>query len=353
MPIMGEFTQKYIVASTLAKWMDDWRERASGVIPDEDIFITYSHLLKFSIWNGQADVDSARLQEYLDWLSLKGKTHSGSDAIKALHWLFCRLGNKSPALRLKFSFSHKPRIKVSINEAQFRKVQKTFSKNYTRDERNLLVLILWYTGMAYVDASHLKWSDIDFDSCIITGSRSKTSSRFRVPFEKNGELHKALLEISEPHLRTGYVSDRNKCDYYASGPARSCASADLRLSCQLAGMPKGSGAHSFRRSFITRLAKSGVPELTIAEMTGHMHTSQLKVYYKPENDDLAKALATIPTRPLKPSDVQTARENIRKRPCSPNIKRAVKAVRPADADDNVAVDAGVVGKNPSGDDASV
>lgn len=68
----------------------------------------------------------------------------------------------------------------------------------------------------------------------------------------------------------------------------------LRTACDRAGLgDRGISTHSFRRTAITELAKSGVNIRVIQKITGHAKLEQLSTYIEVSDEEVVAALETL------------------------------------------------------------
>jgi integrase len=189
---------------------------------------------------------------------------------------------------------------MTITEEQYRVILDHFAGD---EDRQLLMQLMWNIGCALVDACHLEWQDVMWDDCIIRSSRSKTAQRFRAPFEPGGELYQALKKrtLEPTYYPFGPISDRNRLSYRAS---RTSLYDEIRKAFRKAGLPKGVSTHTFRRTLITDMIKSGANPLDIMVVSGHRNQSMLRTYYTPDNvrlHDIARK-----ARPLTSTHLPTA-----------------------------------------------
>lgn len=296
-------------SATFRHWVDTWAQRAVDIIPEEILTEHNAVLTAFMFWNRSGRVNAGRLQEYIDEISASKRTV----AVRSIHtfkWVFSSLGKQNPALGLRITVTRRSRELVAATEENYRGVLKAYSKNGKDEDCALLIMLMWYCGLALVDASLLVWEDVNMEQCLIRPRRSKTGSQCRIPFEHGGELHTMLLKAAGDGVLTGPVSSANAIKY---NTGLKYLTKKIGYACRAGGLPEGSSAHAFRRAFITRLVHAGVDIATIAVMSGHTSINSISPYFKANDTHLREAIkkaALNPapeTRPDISPDVQADR----------------------------------------------
>lgn len=285
--------QPFISFVDLHAFAQRWFDDALKVLPEKETTELREVIIAFLLWNRRTDIDRFQLQSYINFLTLSKSQVSVKSTMKCLKRLFATVDPPGLADRLKLMVNTQHRQLHAMTEQQFRQVRDHLNTHgYDTQDFYLLCTILWYTGLAKGDACNLDWKQVDMEKLVISGQRRKTGSSYYIPFVRDGELHKALLEKAAEDGREGWVSHRSHLRML-DRPGRKGIVKKFREACQAAGMPLGSGPHSFRRAFITRLLTNGVADHLVVKMSGHRDTKMLDTYYKPTHEDLTKAIATL------------------------------------------------------------
>lgn len=153
-----------------------------------------------------------------------------------------------------------------------------------------LIMLMWNTGMATVDACDLRWGSVDLDKCIITRNRSKTGTRQEIPIIRGSELHEELIK------------KRKECEgVYGSIKSDTPVSIEwfnntngtramLMKACERAGV-KYKSPHSFRAAFVGRMHK--LNPMVAMKITGHKSPSVFAAYADPDEATLRKEIAKL------------------------------------------------------------
>ena len=124
----------------------------------------------------------------------------------------------------------------------------------------------------------LKWSNIDFESNIITVEATNTKNRMKKRIPINSSLRKLLLEQK---LKTGlspyiFLNPEGKA-YFGTFSLTTC----FENACSRAGI-KGLRFHDLRHTAATRLVESGVPLHAVSNLLGHSSVRVTERYSHPD-----------------------------------------------------------------------
>lgn len=158
-----------------------------------------------------------------------------------------------------------------------------------------LFALAYYTGLSLCDCCGLKWENVDMEEGIIRLRRRKTKIETFAPITSGTVLVDYLNELrrrydEDPPVEfpldpTGTVNTYVMTD--AAMVYNTGRSLDHRLNIALrdAGLPKITW-HDIRRSYVSRLVKSGVNHVMIAKAVGHANIDQLMQYTTIDNDQI-------------------------------------------------------------------
>lgn len=236
-------------------------ERWMGTKPlSRETALAYRHHLDGNPnWTGRtAALAWGRIKRFLEWLVIAGYTH-----------IQIAKGIRTPEAKPSKN------KKTALTEAHYRKIMEL----ETNPSCQWMFRMMWHTGMALVDAAGLQWSEVDMETGTITRVRQKTSATDRpciIPFERHGEFWEALVERAKfresemerwPNINgKEYVHPQVWVDYMQNRiQERWVRTTRPKLGPLFAGY----GLHSFRRGFVTRLAKGGINPYVGCQITGH------------------------------------------------------------------------------------
>lgn len=151
-----------------------------------------------------------------------------------------------------------------------------------------LFAICLFTGCRISEALQLETTDFIENHIIFRKSTTKGKLKTRtVPIHPG---LKPFLEVYQPK-KPGLMFPA----HWGENPIMSRHSADriLRRSCRRAGIV-GVSTHSFRRTALTYMNRSGVPLRTIQELSGHKDLGSLQKYLEVDPDELVSAIGLLP-----------------------------------------------------------
>ncbi len=190
--------------------------------------------------------------------------------------------------------------KKSLTPSQYENLLA--ATEYESDMYDLLVTLAW-TGLRLIDATLMRWSEVDFKDNVITIAPQKTKRRqakiVYIP------MFPAVLEVLNrrqsgtvlnpaafvfPELAAIYQRDKSVLSrqigavFTKAGMQTSIAQADRKLALVRYG------AHSFRHFFVSVASAAGMPSVMIKSITGHDTDSMLS-HYQHIGKDLAADLS--------------------------------------------------------------
>lgn len=156
------------------------------------------------------------------------------------------------------------------------------------DYRNKAMLeVLYGTGTRISELVNLKFSQIDFDDCIIRIMGKGKKERIVPMNDVAIEYLKLYIEQYRPFLEKKPTEDvfLNK---NGSAISRIGFFKILKKLCQDANIKKDVSPHTLRHSFATHLLNNGVDLRIIQELLGHENLSTTEIYSHLQNKKLAE-----------------------------------------------------------------
>lgn len=157
--------------------------------------------------------------------------------------------------------------------------------------------LLLYTGMRSGEAKKLQWRHVDFQKGLISVPGTKTDAARRVI-----PMHPDLVQVLEQH-RAWYVERFGEIRpewfvFPAGSPAPDNPRkpvSDFKHGWETVREKSGVQCrmHDLRHTFISRLAESGVPEVTLMELAGHVSRSMMLRYSHPRIEARREAVKVI------------------------------------------------------------
>lgn len=243
------------------------------------------------------ELDSNTTVKYVSQLKLHGKT-SGKGGLsdktirdvcsllKSVYNLASENGKCPSDIRFpRFTIPKSQRTKSQVLTSEHQKQLEAYLLN-NRCPENLGIILCLYTGMRIGEICALKWSDVDFDSClinvnktvlrirntqvrgkqpktvIVTGTPKTESSQRAIPVPKAiGKLLK-----TEGKLLSGdyYVAT---CSTRLMEPRRYYEKYKSIL--RKCGITTNYTFHALRHTYATRCIESGIDPKVVSELLGH------------------------------------------------------------------------------------
>ena len=168
--------------------------------------------------------------------------------------------------------------------------------NNSRLERVRDIFLLGcYTGMRYSDFKRIKASNVS-DNLITIREVKDKSKTLQIPITDRVReiLEKYNMElpvISEQKFRD-YLKEVFKIAGFTKLSTRS-KKIGKRVYEEEVPMYELISTHTARRSFITIMLNSGVPDKAIMKITGHKSINNFQVYYRPSNEVLSDFMSDV------------------------------------------------------------
>lgn len=243
------------------------------------------------------DLDCSMAGEYVRRLKTEGRT-SGKGGlsdktirdicslIKSVYYFSAENGYCPPDIRFpKLTLAKPSRTKSQVLTASHQKQLEAYLKANMSPE-NLGIILCLYTGMRIGEICALKWSDVDFESCLINvnrtvlrirntqsrGKQSKTvivtgtpktdSSLRAIPVPKAIGKH---LKAEGKHLPGDYYVAT--CSLHLMEPRRYYEKYKQIL--RKCGITTDYTFHALRHTYATRCIESGIDPKVVSELLGH------------------------------------------------------------------------------------
>jgi len=171
---------------------------------------------------------------------------------------------------------------AAITEEEYRGIVETMKRDHPRNYRNrTIVMLLHDTGLRIGELLSLQIDDIEEEKSAVVHTEKTTRSR-RVYW--NADTDVVLQSYLVERINFGpkdseflFATNRMKAK-----TGLSCRSAQRMFARALreANITRKLCLHSFRHSFIHRLAKLGVPDAIIAQLVGHSTPLTISHYTK-------------------------------------------------------------------------
>jgi integrase len=200
--------------------------------------------------------------------------------------------DKSPFSLVRIPVKHKPKEIKLISVQEYEGLMK-----YHHADIRWMFCLCYHTGLSFIDAALLQWTNVDLENMMISGKRRKTGTPFRVPIIEASDLHKMLLILNanredqkDVHPSDSELGIEFVCNYLAARVKVSCWSyginSHIDKACKVAGIKRRIRSHDFRRDFCSRIANSGGNPSVAMVATGHRLYQQFNAYVKVSDDGL-------------------------------------------------------------------
>lgn len=157
--------------------------------------------------------------------------------------------------------------------------------DYASPKYKLLFGICYYTSCRISEALQLKRSDFKAGTIIFRASTTKTDKTREVKI--SSKLQSIIDEVGLPP--EGYLFPGKNTGSYMSSQSADLA---LRKLCDYLGI-EGISTHSFRRTSITKMHKSGCALKTIQQHTGHQDMDSLLRYIEIDEAEREAAVEVL------------------------------------------------------------
>ncbi len=243
------------------------------------------------------DLDSNKAGEYVSRLKTCGRT-SGKGGLsdktirdicsllKSVYYFAAENGDCPSDIRFpRLTLAKPSRMKSQVLTASHQKQLEAYLKANMSPE-NLGIILCLYTGMRIGEICALKWSDVDFESCLVNVNR--TVLRIRNT-EKCGKQPKTVIVTGTPKTETSqrvipvpkaigkllkaegkhlpgdyYVAT---CSNHLMEPRRYYEKYKQIL--RKCGITTDYTFHALRHTYATRCIESGIDPKVVSELLGH------------------------------------------------------------------------------------
>ena len=228
-------------------------------------------------------------EEFLKHLTeLKRSTSTYNGHVHTLKRIFKALLSSDSVWDFKAKRYHLVYERRSLTHDEIKLIMSMVENN---KDMNLLFNLGLFTGMRLSDCCLIRWEDVDLHDHFINILPLKTK-RFlrRILIPIHPKLHKLLSSIphKEPH---GYISEKNARQYKSNAIAFYIR--QIFQACKVNDGKNKLGFHTFRHTFVSRCANSGVPLAVVQSIVGHRCIEMTRHYYHMDNGVALKAFRKI------------------------------------------------------------
>lgn len=243
------------------------------------------------------NLDSNKAGEFINSLKTTGKTSRKGglsnktirdvcSLLKSVYYFAAANGDCPPDIRFpRFTMAKPSRMKSQVLSSTHQKqLEKYLMDNITPE--NLGIILCLYTGMRIGEICALKWSDVDFESClinvnrtvlrirntekrgkgpktiIVTGTPKTDSSQRAIPVPK--AIGKLLKSEGKKMLGDYYVAT---CSNRLMEPRRYYEKYKQIL--RKCGISTDYTFHALRHTYATRCIENGIDPKVVSELLGH------------------------------------------------------------------------------------
>lgn len=232
--------------------------------------------------------------DLLDWFADIQERYSGStiNLYRSCVSSFCRWCYESGRIQ-RNPFSRIPRAREKPVQWEMVKPEHVARVVQSANGHCVawMLVLLFHTGMAFVDGAKLQWSEVDIEAGFIRKTRKKSGESCIIPLDKSGVLFQWLVELYHTKDETARIfpSDPRKGIHYVQPSVAKTnpqvQSYNLYKFCEAAHVPRFRW-HDIRRTYCSVMANSGVPTLVAMKATGHKTFSCFQKYVKIEEDKI-------------------------------------------------------------------
>ncbi|WP_276975774.1 site-specific integrase [Flavobacterium filum] len=160
--------------------------------------------------------------------------------------------------------------------------------------RNIIIFGL-LTGCRLDEILNLQWKDIELNEKFIiirnkVNFKTKTGRIRTIPMSENlFELIRSVKQVLGDYKKENFIFPNNKGKVYS----KSYISRKFKKYVRQANLPDTFHFHCMRHTFLTTLAKKGVPIYFLKELAGHSNIRTTEAYLHAITDDLRKAVEKI------------------------------------------------------------
>jgi integrase/recombinase XerD len=167
-------------------------------------------------------------------------------------------------------------------------IKKLFGELQRNPRNAALFAICFFTGCRISEALQLETRDIS--EGMITFRKRNTKGKLKT---RTVPIHPSLQRFLDNYQpkKPGYLFP-GMVDSASPYLSRNSADRILKTACDRVGIV-GASTHSFRRTALTHMSRSGVPLRTIQEISGHGDLGTLQRYLEVTPEEVAKAINNI------------------------------------------------------------
>ena len=243
------------------------------------------------------DLDSNKAGEYISRLKTCGRT-SGKGGLsdktirdicsllKSVYYFAAEKGDCPSDIRFpRLTLAKPSRMKSQVLTASHQKQLEAYLKANMSPE-NLGIILCLYTGMRIGEICALKWSDVDFESCLVNINR--TVLRIRNT-EKRGKQPKTVIVTGTPKTETSQrvipvpkaigkllkaEGKQMPGDYYVATCSNHLMEPrryyeKYKQILRKCGITTDYTFHALRHTYATRCIESGIDPKVVSELLGH------------------------------------------------------------------------------------
>ena len=160
----------------------------------------------------------------------------------------------------------------------------------------VLASTLRNTGARVGEVIQLTWGDVEEDSILFPATIVKRKLKSREIFISKTFHDYLMLWKSEWATLKGFEPTPKDYIFFGRFKGSHITSRAFQLALQKSlerAKIVGGSSHSFRRSQLTKLHKSGLPLKVIQSLSGHASLSTLSLYLEVADEDKKKAIALL------------------------------------------------------------
>lgn len=166
-------------------------------------------------------------------------------------------------------------------------ISRLFAELNKNPRNACLFAICFFTGCRISEALHLYTTDIRDD--IIIFRKSITKGKLKTRSIAISPALRRFLDNYHPPKAGPMFPGRWGVSEFIS---RNTADKILRNACKVVGL-EGVSTHSFRRSALTHMHRSGIPLRTIQKISGHGDLGTLQLYLEVSDEEIKNAINSL------------------------------------------------------------
>jgi integrase len=160
-----------------------------------------------------------------------------------------------------------------------------------------ILYFLWFTGCRPSEASHLRWSNVDFGRGLIILTEHKTARTQKNYRPRIIPMHPVVVKLLH-RIRKRNEGELVFLTYRKTGWNKDTLAQRIRRSREIAGVADDAKLYGTRHAFGTRAVLNNVPIKTLSELLGHTTTrmSERYVHLAGQYAHLADAMSQVNAR---------------------------------------------------------